>query len=142
MCLLEQVLAWDQVQIRASSTTHRASDHPLAAYGRLGAICALEYGAQAMAIHGALLAYGAAHTGAPQREGPVQGYLASVRGVRLHVERLDDIATDLIASAERIMGDEHSASYELTVSSAGRPLVQGRATVVFAHHFAPRAERL
>jgi predicted hotdog family 3-hydroxylacyl-ACP dehydratase len=59
------------------------------------------------------------------------GYLASIRDVHLHVLRLDDIPTPLIAEAERIMGDEHTATYELLLSSAGRLLVQGRATVVF-----------
>jgi predicted hotdog family 3-hydroxylacyl-ACP dehydratase len=58
------------------------------------------------------------------------GYIVSVRDVRLHVARLDDITTDLIAQAERLMGNEHTATYELRLSSGGLPLVQGRATVV------------
>jgi predicted hotdog family 3-hydroxylacyl-ACP dehydratase len=128
MCLLDVVLEWDAVQIRTASGTHRAPDHPLAAHGRLGAICGLEYAAQAMALHGALLA---SRGGAPPDQPPLKGYLASVRGVRLHVARLDDIPTELIAAAERITGNEHTASYELRVSSAGRALVEGRATVVF-----------
>ena len=40
--------------VRASS--HRAADNPLRAHGRLGAACGIEYAAQAMAVHGALLA--------------------------------------------------------------------------------------
>lgn len=134
MCLLEEVLDWDAAQIRCASSTHRASNHPLAAHGRLGAICGLEYAAQAMAVHGALLA---CLNGAPPDAPPRRGYLAAVRDVRLHVARLDDIATPLIAAAERISGDARTASYQLRVSSAGRPLVEGRATVVFATESPP-----
>jgi predicted hotdog family 3-hydroxylacyl-ACP dehydratase len=127
MCLLEEVLDWDSVRLRARSGTHRAADHPLRAHGRLAAICGLEYAAQAMAVHGALLAHAALVPGAP----PLTGYIATLRDVRLQVARLDDIDTDLIAEAERLMGNERSASYELLLSSAGRVLVQGRATVLF-----------
>jgi predicted hotdog family 3-hydroxylacyl-ACP dehydratase len=123
MCLLDEVLSWDAAQICAASGTHRMAGHPLAAAGRLAAICGLEYAAQAMAVHCALLTDAAS--------GPARvGYIASVRDVRLHVARLDDITTDLIAQAERLMGNERTATYELRLSSAGRLLVQGRTTVV------------
>jgi len=123
MCLLEQILSWNTAQICAASSTHRAAGHPLANRGRLAAICGIEYAAQAMAVHCALLA--------DADRGPAQvGYIASLRDVSLWVARLDDIATDLIAEAERLMGNESTATYQLRLSSAGRLLVQGRATVV------------
>ena len=50
----------------------------------------------------------------------------------LLVSRLDDLETDLIASAERLAGDEGSTLYEFTVSSGGRELLSGRAGIVFA----------
>jgi predicted hotdog family 3-hydroxylacyl-ACP dehydratase len=124
MCLLDQVVSWDSVRICCRSSTHRAHDNPLKAHGRLGAICGIEYAAQAMAVHAALVAQAS--------QGSVaQGFLASVRDVTLHVARLDDLAGDLIAEAEQILADERTALYELSVSSAGRMLVTGRATVVF-----------
>ena len=56
MCLLDAVLSWDATRIRCRSTTHRTPDNPLRAHGRLGAACGIEYAAQAMAVHGALVA--------------------------------------------------------------------------------------
>jgi predicted hotdog family 3-hydroxylacyl-ACP dehydratase len=124
MCLLDAVVSWDSARICCRSSTHRALDHPLRAHGRLGAICGIEYAAQAMAVHAALLAHAS-------QSALTRGLLASVRDVTLHVTRLDDLPGDLIAEAEQILGDERSALYELRVSSAGRVLLTGRATVVF-----------
>jgi len=125
MCLLDGVLEWDATRIRCRSASHRAADNPLRAYGRLGAACGVEYAAQAMAVHGALIAGPAAVSGA------FTGYLASVRNVVLSVMRLDDVETDLLADAARITGDERSVLYEFSISSAGTTLLSGRASVVF-----------
>jgi hypothetical protein len=47
------------------------------------------------------------------------------------VPRLDDVAGDLIVSVEHLAGDERQALYRFAVhDDAGRPLVDGRATVV------------
>ncbi len=63
--------------------------------------------------------------------GATVGYLASVRNVALHVSRLDDLEEQLIAAAERITGDGRTVLYEFSVSSAGRVLLSGRASIVF-----------
>jgi predicted hotdog family 3-hydroxylacyl-ACP dehydratase len=136
MCLLDEVLAWDAARIRCRSNTHRAADNPLRAHGRLGAACGIEYAAQAMAVHGALIAASAplASTVSSHLRGSIGatvGYLASVRNVALHVSRLDDLQEDLIAAAERITGDWRTVLYEFSVSSAGRLLLSGRASIVF-----------
>ena len=56
MRLIDRVVSYDEQTIVCESDSHRAADHPLAEAGVLSIICGLEYGAQAMAIHGALLA--------------------------------------------------------------------------------------
>ena len=124
MCLLEQVLTWDATRIRCRATSHRLAGNPLRAGGRLGAVCGVEYAGQAMAVHGAIVASVAGSRAPP-------GYLASVRSLVLHVSRLDDLPEDLIASAERVAGDEATALYQFAVSSAGRELLTGRAGIVF-----------
>jgi predicted hotdog family 3-hydroxylacyl-ACP dehydratase len=124
MCLLEEVLTWDGVRIRCRATSHRLADNPLRAGGRLGAVCGVEYAGQAMAVHGAIMAARAGDRTPP-------GYLASLRNLVLHVTRLDDLPEDLIASAERLAGDETTALYQFAVSSAGRELLSGRAGIVF-----------
>jgi len=127
MCLLDEVLAWDAVRIRCRSTTHRAANNPLRAHGRLGAACGIEYAAQAVAVHGALIAV----TASGSRGSALGGYLASVRNVALHVARLDDLETDLVASAARVTGDDRMVLYEFSVASAARKLQSGRASIVF-----------
>jgi len=136
MWLLDEVLAWDAARIRCRSNTHRAPDNPLRAHGRLGAACGIEYAAQAMAVHGALIAASAplASTVSSHLRGSIGatvGYLASVRNVALEVSRLDDLEEELIASAERITGDGRTVLYEFSVSSGGRVLLSGRASIVF-----------
>jgi predicted hotdog family 3-hydroxylacyl-ACP dehydratase len=123
MCLLDCVEAWDAQRIRCRAGSHRAADNPLRAFGRLGAACGIEYAAQAMAVHGALLApAGSIH--------PRVGYLASVRDIQLHVPQLDDIAADLLVDASCIMHSENNILYRFSVSAAGLLLLNGRATVV------------
>jgi predicted hotdog family 3-hydroxylacyl-ACP dehydratase len=126
MCLLERVVAWGPERIECSASSHRAGDNPLRAHGRLGIACGIEYAAQAMAVHGALVAE---TDGAPQGA-PRVGYLASVRGVAFHATRLDDIHGDLSVSAERVMGDASNIVYSFAVEADGRMLLSGRATVV------------
>jgi predicted hotdog family 3-hydroxylacyl-ACP dehydratase len=123
MCLLDEVLDWENDRIRCASGGHRAADHPLRAYGRLGIACGIEIAAQTMAVHGALSA-------ADSGSRPRAGLLAGVRSVRMYATRLDDAQTALICQATRLAGDEGTALYEFELSSAGSTLMRGRATVV------------
>ena len=135
MCLLDEVLSWDAKRIRCRSATHRGRDNPLRSHGRLGAACGIEYAAQAMAVHGALVASSAPLASTMSRSirgslGGAVGYLAAVRNVTFYVARLDDLDGDLIAAAERVTGDGRSVLYEFSVWDGQRPLLEGRATVV------------
>lgn len=123
ICLLDYVEAWDRERIRCRASSHRAADNPLRAYGRLGAACGIEYAAQSMAVHGALLA--------PQDGSSARaGFLVSVRGTQLQVARLDDIAADLLVEACCITRSENNVLYRFSVSAAGRLLLNGRAAVM------------
>lgn len=128
MCLLEQVLTWDAQNIVCRTISHRAEDNPLRAHGRLGAACAIEYAAQAIAVHGALLQ-------SESVERAAVGLLASARGVELLVSRLDDIQHDLRVSAQRLHSDVGGALYSFALHSFARHehdclLVHGRASLL------------
>jgi predicted hotdog family 3-hydroxylacyl-ACP dehydratase len=129
MCLLDEVLDWNAAGIRCRSTTHRAADHPLRAHGRLSAACGIEYAAQAMAVHGALI-----NGASVQGSGP--GYLASVRGVLLGTRRLDEVRADLICTAQRVAGDQDTIVYDFVLFEQGKDaaaaprLLSGRASIV------------
>ncbi|HET9331155.1 MAG TPA: hypothetical protein VFO23_11545 [Steroidobacteraceae bacterium] len=134
MCLLDEVLSWDARHIRCRSASHRTADNPLRAHGRLGAACGIEYAAQAMAVHGALVAASAplasAMSTSVRGSAGTIGYLASVRNVALYVTRLDDLEADLIALAERVTGDGRTVLYEFSVWGAEQQLLSGRASIV------------
>ena len=131
MCLLARLQAWDAQRIICTATNHRDAEHPLRTRRGLLAPCAIEYAAQAMALHGALIGQAAGTAATP-------GYLASARGVQLHVLRLDDLphaadATEpdeLRIEAVRQAGDARQILYAFNVSHAGRPVAEGRAAVV------------
>jgi predicted hotdog family 3-hydroxylacyl-ACP dehydratase len=129
MSLLDEVVAWDGARLRARATSHASPDHPLRREGRLPIACAIEYGAQAAAAHGALLAAGAAPEGA--------GFLASARGVTFHAARLDDIADPLDIEVERAGEGAGAVLYAFRVSAAGRLLAEGRVAIVLDAAAAP-----
>ncbi|MGF6710770.1 putative hotdog family 3-hydroxylacyl-ACP dehydratase [Luteibacter sp. W1I16] len=124
MCLLDAVVAWDASSIHATSTNHVSVSHPLRGEGGLHAVHLAEYGAQAMAVHGALLA----------REGgatePRPGMLVSLRGVKLGVEHIDRLEGALDVHAECLIADEGGAQYAFRIEHEGREIASGRAAVI------------
>jgi predicted hotdog family 3-hydroxylacyl-ACP dehydratase len=122
MCLLDTVVDWSPTTISCRAVSHADPTNPLRAEGRLGAANGIEYAAQAMAVHGALLA--------AANDPPRQGYLTSVRSVTLHVARLDDLPGELDVAAERLSGDSNHILYQFALRHAGRCLLEGRAAVV------------
>lgn len=124
MCLLDYVESWDINKIQCRASSHRDNDNPLRAYQRLASACGIEYAAQAMAVHGALLA-------PAECKRPEIGYLVSIRSTQLYVARLDDIETDLVVEAISIARTNNDVLYQFSVSDEqGQLLVEGRAAVV------------
>jgi predicted hotdog family 3-hydroxylacyl-ACP dehydratase len=126
MCLLERVIRWDSERILCEAVNHREREHPLAQGGQLDATAAIEYAAQAMAVHGALIAESAAKPG----DKPKVGYLASVRDVTCAVPYLHVFAGALQVEAIKLIGEETRVMYEFKVSANGDVCVTGRAAVV------------
>lgn len=125
MCLLDDVVAWDTVSIHLRTASHRRDDNPLRSDDRLRALHLCEYGAQAMAVHGGLVAQASGEVARP-------GYLVSLREVALHVERIDDLAGTLDVHAERLLGGDGSWQYRFRVEHRGETLATGRAAVMQA----------
>ncbi len=125
MCLLATLETWTDDHIVCTATSHVDSDHPLRTASGLLAPCAVEYAAQAMALHGALCA---------QREDPhaqpTPGFLASVRAVTLHVPRLDTLASPLRIEARREAAQGSTVLYSFTLRAGDAAVAEGRATVV------------
>ena len=123
MCLIDEVMDWSATDILCRTASHRLASNPLRTADRLRAECGIEYAAQAIAIHGVLSA--ASHGASPG-----VGMLASVRGVILHVDRLDDIADDLEIRGTRISGDATALLYDFSIIRESTTLLSGRATIL------------
>ncbi len=123
MCLIEELISWDQERIVCRSRSHLNADNPLRHHGRLSAIHALEYGAQAIGLHGGMLAQAAG-------EAPRSGLLVSVRGVKLHRQRLDDCDDALTIRAQRLLADNHNLLYAFALSLNRQPVAEGRAAII------------
>ncbi len=123
MCLLDSVVSWTPDAIHARSDSHRRLENPLRSDGKLRAVHLCEYGAQSMAVHGALIAREAGLAAAP-------GFLVSLRGVALAVARIDDLDGSLDVHGERLLGSESSWQYAFRIEHAGVEIASGRAAVM------------
>ncbi len=118
MCLLAALLAWDERRITCRAVPADAPDHPLRQHGRVSALAAVEYGLQAAALHGALVA------NAPEPP----GFLAALDDVEFTVHHL---AGAITVSAERLLDDPRGVIYGFSLADeSGTPLLSGRAVIV------------
>ena len=122
MCLLHAAERWDSTEIVCSATSHLVPDHPLRNAQGLPITAGIEYAAQAIAVHGALLA--------PPDQAPSIGYLTSVRNVQWFTARLDDVGAPLRIQATRISGNEISLLYDFSIHCEDRLILDGRAGVM------------
>jgi predicted hotdog family 3-hydroxylacyl-ACP dehydratase len=125
MCLLERVLDWDASHVVLETATHRSLSNPLRSDGRLRAIHLCEYGAQAMAVHGALVSGAAGGHATP-------GMLVSLRSVTLTRDYVEDLPDVLIVEARRLQASATSLQYSFRITHSGDLLAEGRAAVMLA----------
>lgn len=133
MCLIDGLSQWSPDQAICQSSAHLRSSHPLSDDDRLGSATLIEVAAQAMALHGALLAGAGADdlnesSGAPDKH----GVLAGVRKVTLDGANIAAVSGPLSIRVMLTSGDANTALYEFVVSAGERSLATGRATVLFA----------
>ncbi|MDF1749515.1 MAG: hypothetical protein P1V34_11655 [Alphaproteobacteria bacterium] len=103
MVLLEDVLHWDQSGVLCRTKTHNRTENPLRRDDQLPALAGIEYGAQAAAVHGALLG---------QKAG---GYLVSVKDCQIKTRLLSDHPGPLLVSANRVMATQDAFIYRIAI---------------------------
>ena len=123
MCLWDEVVEWDAQRIALRAGNHRDAAHPLRSGYGLRAVHLCEYGAQAMAVHGGLRARKNGGAASP-------GLLVALRGVQLHVSRIDQLPGVLECEAEVLAEGEGSQQYAFRIRHAGDLLAEGRAAVM------------
>ncbi|WP_267225417.1 phosphotransferase [Dyella silvae] len=126
MALLDAVVTWDDATIHAITDVSTLRNHPLRSENGLHAVHLAEHGAQAIAVHGALLARLQGID--VERSG---GRLVSLRDVQIDVEYIDDSRGRLDVYAERLYADDSGAQYAFRILQAARLLVSGRAAVLY-----------
>jgi predicted hotdog family 3-hydroxylacyl-ACP dehydratase len=123
MCLLDGVLAWDDRSITCLARSHLAADNPLRCAGRLHGVNAIEYGAQAAAVHGGLIAL-------RQGRRMIPGYLAGISDATVAVRYLDEVQGTLTAAAELLQADGTGVIYRIEVSADGSAVARARVSVL------------
>lgn len=123
MCLLERVVDWNDQTIRLETDTHRSPANPLRSDGRLRAVHLCEYGAQAMAVHGALKSQAHGVAARP-------GMLVSLRAVAFTCDFIDELPGSLLVEAQCLQAGDSSLQYSFRVTHADTLLAEGRAAVV------------
>jgi predicted hotdog family 3-hydroxylacyl-ACP dehydratase len=122
MLLLDSVAHWDASHIVCSAAAPGAQ-HPLAREGAVPALAAVEYGAQAAAVHGFLLERPAV---------PRPGMLAKLSGVQLHSACIPADRGALSVNAQLLSRVAQGCLYHFQVVCAGEPVAHGRLMVAFA----------
>ena len=123
MCLLDSMLSASETDIVCGAVSHHSPDNPLRSHNRLGAAVAVEYAAQAMALHGSILNV--------DPDVPAKGgRLINLRQLTLHCARFDDLVSPLSVRATRLMGDVANVIYSFQVSADDQMIASGRAGVM------------
>jgi len=127
MCLLEHIVTHDEQSITLTTTTHRSPDNPLRMDGRLRAVHLCEYGAQAMAVHGALKSQAQGMKAPP-------GMLVALRAVQFTRDYVEDLPGELLVKAQCLQATPTSQQYQFVISHAGTVIAEGRAAVVLGQN--------
>jgi len=123
MILLDEVVAFDGAGVRCRVTIRPGSmfvDH-----GRVPAIVALEYMAQAAAAHAGL-------EGQSRGEGPRVGYILGTRELSLEVDDFE-VGDELVVEARRLEGDERLVRFRCIVTRQGERVASADLNVLRGH---------
>lgn len=126
MRLINRVESWDATTIRCHTLSHHDQGNPLRHNARLEAVAGLEYAAQAMGVHVGLL-------NRTQSTDGLIGYVGGLRDVVLGIDRLDDCPAELTIDATRLFEGDNSFMYQFSISSGGRNVMTGRASIFLKH---------
>jgi predicted hotdog family 3-hydroxylacyl-ACP dehydratase len=123
MCLLEQVLSYSDEEIICRTQSHLEANNPLKTDGKLSKMHLIEYGAQAIAVHGGLMEL-SSMLGVPKL-----GYIAMIKAVQWGV--FDPCTEFLEVTATALMVDETCKLYAFYLTDAeSRKICSGKVMVI------------
>jgi predicted hotdog family 3-hydroxylacyl-ACP dehydratase len=124
MRLIDRVDSVAEDEVVCSSHSHCSPDNPLRVNGVVPASAAIEYAAQAMAVHAALTRGESTGGGPPRR-----GFLVVASGVSWSADRLDATDAPLTIRATRLASMGGGAQYAFTVTAGPAMAVSGTLTL-------------
>jgi predicted hotdog family 3-hydroxylacyl-ACP dehydratase len=122
MCLLDEVIDWGPAHVSCKAQAPGA-DHPLLRDGRVPAVMAVEYAAQACAVHGAL-----SEPATAQRA----GVLASLVDVDLRAGGVPLGEGPIAVDATMLGRTGNGCLYGFSVAVSGSIVVEGRLVVALS----------
>ena len=122
MCLLDQVIHWDEHCIRCSAVSHRDIDNPLREAMGLSTLAGIEYAAQAAAVHGALLNGDTI---------PRRGVLAALKDVTATQPWLDQTSDELIVETTPLHRDPAGGIFAFAVFAGEERILSGQFTIMY-----------
>lgn len=125
MCLIDEVASWDAGGIVCSARNHTRTDHPLRRFSHISSLHLIEYGAQAMAIHGALLEHECGSK-------PQPGMLVAVRAFTATVANLETLDGPLEIHARPELARSGALIYAFRCVHGSTTIASGRVTVMLA----------
>ena len=117
MCMLDEIIAWDETGLHGRSHTFATGANPLFENGQLDTVLLIEYGAQAAAVHAALL-----HSTLGESR---PAYIGAIKDVELFTTMADN-STALDLHLQCLLSSNQGAIYELLAQQAGLTLLRGR----------------
>lgn len=122
MCLLDRLQYWDARSIRCSAVSHRDADNPLRESAGLATLAAIEYAAQAAALHGSLI-----------RDDlrPRSGVLAALKNVTATRPWLHEFAEEIIIEARLLHSDPAGGIFDFAVFAGAECVLRGQFTLMY-----------
>lgn len=121
MCLIDSVTRWEKTSIECLGACDR-TDHPLLRNGQLPATAAIEYAAQATAVHGFLLS----HSGITQF-----GVLAKLTDISLSTRQIDQMHSPLQIYADLVARTDGGCIYNFEVKGGRLSIASGSLMIAF-----------
>ncbi len=120
MQLIKKVKAWDEHSIHCQTNSHLSRSNPLLDASHLPATSAIEYAAQALALHGVIK---------KQAKGLLdqanKAFVVSAKGLHFDQVNLSQFEQTLDVSATVLIGNSQSAVYSVQVSAGDHCFLKG-----------------
>lgn len=125
MCLIDEVIAINELQITARTYSHQDKYNPLRFDGKLPGVSSIEYAAQVVALHLEL-------STTSKSDHKKNCYLAAVQNCVMHIPYIDLITCSLNIDCMQVFFDNHGgALYEFKLSAESETVFTGRLLIMF-----------